>query len=103
MVTKVKGRPYFFVIITKLLKNNCPTSAWYMNNQRLRTKTSKNVLKPRPSVCFPFFFLDIRKVGYDVGSVVESTWTTTAHSCYTCGLENTRGRVGSRFTCAHAW
>ena len=37
MIIKVKGRPYFFVIIRRLLKKTI-SSAWHVNNGRLMTK-----------------------------------------------------------------
>ena len=41
MVTKVKGRRYFFIIIKKLI-NITISSVWQINNRRLRTQRSRD-------------------------------------------------------------
>ena len=41
MVTKVKGRHYFFVIIKRLI-NITISSVWQINNRRLRTQRSRD-------------------------------------------------------------
>ena len=41
MVTKVKGRPYFFVIITRLLKNNFQQVPGTVMNTEPKTEDKK--------------------------------------------------------------